>query len=70
MFKWSDLRNSNLTDIKGWRRIKSIEFANIYGVKNAPKGFVEWAKGHGAVSIEDNEEWKRMLRKKEQEIAK
>ncbi len=69
-FNWSDLRDSNLTDIRDWQRIKNIEVANIYGVKNAPKGFIEWAKERGAVSIEDDEEWEKLRREKRQEKTK
>ena len=60
-FNWVDLRDSNLKDVKDWQKIKNIEFTNVYGIKNAPKGFVEWAKEHGAVSIESTEEWKKLI---------
>jgi len=36
-----------------WERITNIKNANIFGVKNAPQGFVEWAVKHGAVQ-QDN----------------
>jgi hypothetical protein len=29
--------------------LKSMKGTNLYGVRNAPAGFVEWALGHGAV---------------------
>jgi hypothetical protein len=47
--KNADLRN---TDISGliWRDIKSIEGANIYGIRNPPEGFLAWALAHGAHS--------------------
>ena len=41
--RFADLRNAD------WEQIKSISMANIAGVKNAPKGFVEWALKNGAV---------------------
>jgi len=63
-FNWSDLRDSNLTDIRDWQRIKNIEFANIYSVKNPPDGFIEWATEHGAVSIKDDEEWGKIAARK------
>jgi uncharacterized protein YjbI with pentapeptide repeats len=45
----ADLRNCDLRGI-AWRDIKAIDSANIYGVRNAPAGFVDWALLHGAVS--------------------
>ena len=52
------LVEANLANIKNWRDIKSIENANIYEVKNPPDGFIDWAKDHGAVEIEDEKERK------------
>lgn len=49
-FVRSQLRGANLNGIRNWRKIASIEGTNLYGVKNAPAGFVEWAIGRGAVS--------------------
>jgi uncharacterized protein YjbI with pentapeptide repeats len=45
----ADLRGVELRSVKNWRGIKGIKGANILGVKNAPEGFVEWAKKSGAV---------------------
>jgi hypothetical protein len=47
--KNADLRN---TDISGviWRNIKSIQGANIHGVRNPPEGFLPWALANGAQS--------------------
>jgi uncharacterized protein YjbI with pentapeptide repeats len=44
----ADLSNTNLSNIR-WRDLRSVKNANIYGVKDAPEGFVSWAKQHGAV---------------------
>ena len=46
----ADLRNA---DLKGviWRKIQTIDKANIYGVRNAPEGFAGWALEHKAVSV-------------------
>ena len=60
----ANLQYSNLSDIKNWRQIRSIELANIHGVKNPPLGFVEWAKQHGAVGIESEKEWRKLLYEK------
>ena len=50
----SDLRNADLSRIR-WQKIRSIEAANIYGVRNPPAGFVEWAMRNQAVSEKDRE---------------
>ena len=34
---------------------------NTFGVRNAPPGFLEWAKQHGAVSVESDADWLAML---------
>ena len=44
----TDLQNADLEGVK-WTELKSVKGANVYGVKNAPEGFMEWAMGHGAV---------------------
>lgn len=45
----ADLRNANLNGIL-WRKLKSVDAVNIYGVRNAPPGFADWALAHGAKS--------------------
>ncbi len=67
----ANLRNASLANITGWEHIKSIKYANVYGVMNNPKGFVEWATApeQGAVSIENDDEWKKFVsEKKQQEV--
>jgi uncharacterized protein YjbI with pentapeptide repeats len=64
------LYEANLTNIKNWQEIKCIEEANIFGVKNPPDGFIEWATKHGAVSIDEIEELKKSLSEKNQEKTK
>jgi hypothetical protein len=44
----SDLRGADIRDIQ-WQHLKSIDGANIAGVRNAPAGFANWAMGHGAI---------------------
>jgi Pentapeptide repeats (9 copies)/Pentapeptide repeats (8 copies) len=51
-----DLRNADLSRIR-WQQIKNIAGANIYGAKNAPQGFVQWALANGAIEIESDEKW-------------
>ncbi|HXJ05130.1 MAG TPA: pentapeptide repeat-containing protein [Candidatus Acidoferrum sp.] len=43
----ADLANADLRDVR-WERIANLKNANIFGVKNAPQGFVKWALEHGA----------------------
>src|SRR6516164_2470280 len=52
----ADLRNTDLRGIK-WQEIAEIKLANVYGVKNAPPGFLEWAARTGAVSVETDAGW-------------
>lgn len=44
----ADLRDANLAGVQ-WQNLKSIQRANIAGVKNAPAGFADWALKNGAV---------------------
>jgi hypothetical protein len=45
----ADLRDADIDGVH-FQRARSIKGANIYGVRNAPPGFVAWAMAHGAVS--------------------
>ena len=47
----TDLRNTNLANVK-WRDVQNLRGANLFGIKNAPEGFVAWALKHGAVQVE------------------
>ena len=55
------LRGCSLKEIRDWRKIESIRLANVYGVVDAPDGFLEWAREMGAVEIESDEEWERVV---------
>lgn len=48
----ASLANADLTDadLRGvrWEHIANIKNANLFGVKNAPEGFLDWAMKHGA----------------------
>jgi hypothetical protein len=52
----ADLRQADLGHIR-WKNIGNLAGANIFGVKNAPPGFVPWALGRGAVQIESDSQW-------------
>jgi hypothetical protein len=69
-FRLANLSGANLMNIRNWQEIKDIENANVYGVKNSPVGFIEWAKEHGAVSIESHEKWLDFLDEKRKEMTK
>ncbi|MGA9669226.1 MAG: pentapeptide repeat-containing protein [Terracidiphilus sp.] len=45
----ADMRGADLQDIQ-WQHLKSIDGANLAGVKNAPAGFMSWALAHGAIN--------------------
>lgn len=51
----ADLRLANLKGTR-WEGIKAIQNANVYGVRNAPAGFVDWALAHGAISRQVDEQ--------------
>jgi uncharacterized protein YjbI with pentapeptide repeats len=54
----SDLSHANLDNLKNWRAIRSLYGANLYGVRNAPAGFIRWAVDTmGAVQVSRFEEW-------------
>ena len=59
-----DLRNCELKDLK-WKGIKDLKLANVFGVKDAPEGFVAWAMQHGAVAIESDAEWQAAIEKEQ-----
>lgn len=44
----ADFRNADIDGIKNWRTI-ALTDSKISGVKNPPKGFMEWAKKNGAI---------------------
>lgn len=47
-----ELCDANLQDVKNWQKIKSIKGTNIFGARNMPQGFKEWALSNGAVENE------------------
>jgi len=52
-----DFRQAKLDGIRNWKAIECLRQANIFGVRDAPDGFVEWAREKkGAVAIEFMEE--------------
>lgn len=52
----ADLRSANLSGAR-WRDISSLRDANVFSVRNAPDGFLQFALAHGAVSAETDEQW-------------
>lgn len=52
----TDLRYVSLAGTN-WSHIQSIKGANVYGVRDAPDGFVKWALRHGAVQMQGDEQW-------------
>lgn len=48
----TDLRGADLESVN-WGQLRSVKGTNVYGVKKAPAGFVEWALGHGAVEAKE-----------------
>jgi uncharacterized protein YjbI with pentapeptide repeats len=58
----ADLRNTDLSAIANWQSIGSINLANLQGCRNPPSGFLDWAKNHGAVQIDSDADWAKLLR--------
>ena len=63
-FSRADLRNCELKNLN-WKGIKEVKLANLFGVKDAPEGFMAWAMKNGAVSIESDTEWNEAIQKAE-----
>jgi uncharacterized protein YjbI with pentapeptide repeats len=57
----TDLRDTNLNAIQGWRTIRTLRGANIFGVRQPPLGFVRWASDTmGATCISSDSIWKHV----------
>jgi len=57
-FRVASLRGSTLGGIKNWREIRSLVGANVYGITDAPDGFLKWAiDTMGAVQIQSHDDW-------------
>lgn len=52
LFYKANLSGADLQGIENWKAIAGIEETNIFGIQNAPEGFVEWALSNGAISEE------------------
>ena len=50
----ADLREADLAQVRNWQAIKAIGQANIFGIRNAPEGFVAWARKMGAVETKSD----------------
>jgi hypothetical protein len=58
----TDLRKTDFSRTK-WQEISDIKLANIYNVRNAPDGFIDWALSQGAVATESDDDWYAKLNK-------
>jgi Pentapeptide repeats (8 copies) len=58
----ADLRHVDLRNIK-WSQIADMKLANIFDAKNSPPDFDRWAIQNGAVSIESDAEWSKLLQR-------
>ena len=52
----TDLRFVTMANAR-WNRIRSIQGANVFALKDSPSGFIEWAVKHGAVRFEFDQQW-------------
>jgi uncharacterized protein YjbI with pentapeptide repeats len=51
-FSHAILAEVNLSDVKNWREIESMERTRICKNKNCPEGFIKWAEEQGAVNLD------------------
>jgi uncharacterized protein YjbI with pentapeptide repeats len=65
----ADLRKSIFKNVANWQKIQSIQFANIYGIRDAPEGFIEWAKENGAGSFEKDGEWEKFVKEQKEKLG-
>lgn len=49
-FQDTDLEGVDLRKAVNWKDVSSVEGTNIFGVRNAPDGFVASALEHGAIN--------------------
>ena len=56
----ADLRYADLSQFR-WRKIALVRFANLWGVRNPPEGFLSFALSHGAVSLSSDDDWAKVL---------
>jgi pentapeptide repeat protein len=50
----ADLSEVDLEHVRNWQAIKTIRNANIFGVRNAPEGFLTWARTMGAIEAKSD----------------
>jgi uncharacterized protein YjbI with pentapeptide repeats len=55
--KGADLSFADLQAVAHWRGVTNWAHTNLFGVRNAPDGLLEWAKHCGAVAVEDQRQW-------------
>lgn len=61
----TDLQWVVLRDVRGWRDIKSLDSAIVYGTKSAPSGFIAWALDtmHARSGPVPEEQWATLRRR-------
>ena len=57
----ADLRGTDVQSVN-WQGIQSMKLANVYGVRNAPPEFLDYARKSGAVSLASDDDWNALLR--------
>jgi len=58
----SDLRGARMFGLYNWRNIVTLALTNIYGLRDAPEGFEQFAKDSlGAVAFKSRLEWQKFL---------
>jgi Pentapeptide repeats (9 copies) len=55
-FDRADLRYTDWKDVR-WQGILSVRLADLFGAKNLPPDFSQWATRHGAVFLSSDDQW-------------
>jgi hypothetical protein len=61
IFNQADLRGADLANVRDWKSIRSLRLANIHGLRNAPDGFIAFAKAAGAVDADGDDAWESLV---------
>lgn len=70
-FTGADLRGASFANVRNWRTIASLRWANVANLRSAPPGFLAWVRdSSGAVVIEDDSAWTefRAAKRKEHDL--
>lgn len=65
IFTFADLENADISNTFGWSAVKDMRGANIHGVKNRPREFIQKAQETGALDL-SHDEWIKQIKTMDQ----